>query len=119
MIVFIHLARNVNVVDLSLYEDVILDACCQNIASADEIWHLVVEMSVLLLTSTQRSNCRSSWYTCYLCFAFNEFLIAYLDTVAGSHMDWQPFGITNRCALKTSLLGQGSFLCFVWLQFFG
>lgn len=70
MIVFIHLAKNVNVVDLSLYEDVILDACCQNIASADEIWHLVVEMSVLLVTSTQRSNCRSSWYTCLSLFCF-------------------------------------------------
>ncbi|KAE8689607.1 hypothetical protein F3Y22_tig00110933pilonHSYRG00161 [Hibiscus syriacus] len=27
--------------------DVILDACCQNIASADEIWQYVVEMSSL------------------------------------------------------------------------
>ncbi|KAJ0045054.1 hypothetical protein Pint_06423 [Pistacia integerrima] len=77
MIVFIHLAKNVNVVDLSLYEDVILDACCQNIASADEIWHLVVEMSVLLVTSTQRSNCRSSWFERIL----NEML---------SHLERQP-----------------------------
>lgn len=62
MISFIHLAKNVNAAELSWYEDVILDACCQNIASSDEIWHLVVEMSVVLLTSIQRSNPRSSWY---------------------------------------------------------
>jgi len=56
------LQKNVNAAELSWYEDVILDACCQNIASSDEIWHLVVEMSVVLLTSIQRSNPRSSWF---------------------------------------------------------
>lgn len=63
MISFIHLAKNVNPSELSWYEDVILDACCQNIASSDDIWHLVVEMSVLLVTCTQQSNPRSPWYT--------------------------------------------------------
>ncbi|XP_052187389.1 uncharacterized protein At2g39910 isoform X2 [Diospyros lotus] len=61
MISFIHLAKNVNAAELSWYEDVILDACCQNIACSDEIWHLVVEMSVALLSCIQRSNPRSSW----------------------------------------------------------
>lgn len=58
---FIHIAKNVNSTEISWYEDVILDACCQNIASSDEIWHHVVEMSVLLVTSTQQSNPRSQW----------------------------------------------------------
>lgn len=62
MITFIHLAKNVDANELCLYEDVILDACCQNIASADEIWHLVVEMSVLLVTLIHQSNPRSPWY---------------------------------------------------------
>lgn len=61
MISFIRIAKNVNPTELAFYEDVILDACCQNIASTDEIWHLVVEMSVLLVTNTQKNNCRSSW----------------------------------------------------------
>ncbi|KAJ0601857.1 hypothetical protein HanIR_Chr03g0133441 [Helianthus annuus] len=26
--------------EFSLYEDVILDACCQNIASNDDIWNM-------------------------------------------------------------------------------
>ncbi|XP_057510544.1 uncharacterized protein At2g39910-like [Actinidia eriantha] len=62
MVSFIHLAKNVNAAELGWYEDVILDACCQNIASSDEIWHLVVEMSVVLLTCIQRSNPRSTWF---------------------------------------------------------
>lgn len=59
---FIHLAKNVNATEISWYEDVILDACCQNIACSDEIWQHVVEMSVLLVSITQRSNPRSQWY---------------------------------------------------------
>ncbi|PWA39824.1 Armadillo-like helical [Artemisia annua] len=62
MITFIHLAKHVKAAEFSLYEDVILDACCQNIASDDEIWEYVVEMSVLLVASTQQNNPRSSWY---------------------------------------------------------
>ncbi|KAL7146863.1 hypothetical protein ABFS83_06G070600 [Erythranthe nasuta] len=62
MISFIYLAKNVNAAEVGGYADVILDACCQNIASDDEIWHYVVEMSMLLLNLTQRSNPRSSWY---------------------------------------------------------
>lgn len=61
MISFSHLARNVNAAELLWYEDVILDACCQNIASDDEIWYHVVEMSVLLVSFTQKSNPRSPW----------------------------------------------------------
>lgn len=62
MICFIHLGKNVTFSELSWYGDVILDACCQNIASADEIWHLVVEMSVVMVTCIQGSNPRSSWF---------------------------------------------------------
>lgn len=62
MISFIHLAKNLNAAEFGVYEDVILDACCQNIASADEIWYQVVEMSVLLVTCIQQSNPRSPWY---------------------------------------------------------
>lgn len=78
MISFIHLAKNVNPSELSWYEDVILDACCQNIASSDDIWHLVVEMSVLLVTCTQQSNPRSPWYTlsdCYIIPFIRSFFI--------------------------------------------
>nr|GEV76895.1 hypothetical protein [Tanacetum cinerariifolium] len=62
MITFIHLAKHVKAAEFNLYEDVILDVCCQNIASDDEIWEYVVEMSVLLVTSTQQNNSHSSWY---------------------------------------------------------
>lgn len=62
MITLTHLGRNVDAAELDRYKDVILDACCQNIASDDEIWHLVVEASVVLVTLTQKSNPRSPWY---------------------------------------------------------
>ncbi|KAL0896686.1 hypothetical protein Bca101_080647 [Brassica carinata] len=42
--------------------DVVLDACCQNIASDDEIWNHVVELSVLLVTKLHPDNPRSLWY---------------------------------------------------------
>ena len=63
MISFTYLAKNVNAAELGSYGDVILDACCQNIASSDEIWHHVVEMSTLLVTCIQSGNPRSPWYT--------------------------------------------------------
>ena len=68
MISFIPLAKNVNAVELGSYGDVILDACCQNIASNDEIWHHVVEMSTLLATCIQSGNPRSQWYICLSVF---------------------------------------------------
>lgn len=77
MICFIHVAKNVNAAELGWYADVILDACCQNVASDDEIWEHVVEMSVLLVTCTQQSNPRSSWYEKLL----NEML---------NHLERQP-----------------------------
>jgi hypothetical protein len=61
MISFTHIAKNVKVTELSLYEDAVLDACCHNIPADDELWYRVVEVSVLLLTCTQRSNPRSPW----------------------------------------------------------
>jgi len=62
MLSFVHLGKNVSATELSWYEEPILDACCRNIASSDELWQRVVEMSVLLLTCTQQRNPRSSWY---------------------------------------------------------
>lgn len=61
MVSLIHLAENVNAAEIGWYEDVILDACCQNIASDDETWERVVQMSVLMVTFTQKSNARSIW----------------------------------------------------------
>ena len=59
MISFTHLTKNVNAAELGSYGDVLLDACCQNIASSDEIWHHVVEnleVSTLLVTYIQSGN---------------------------------------------------------------
>ncbi|PIA54457.1 hypothetical protein AQUCO_00900774v1 [Aquilegia coerulea] len=77
MLSFIHLAKNVNAAELEWYEDVILDICCRNIASDDMLWHHVVEMLVLLLTSIQKKNPRSSWFEKMM----NEML---------SHLERQP-----------------------------
>ncbi|KAI5578910.1 hypothetical protein BDE02_08G057200 [Populus trichocarpa] len=85
MISFTHLAKNVNAAELSRYEDVILDACCQNIASDDEIWCHVVEMSVLLVTCIQRSDPRSPWFEKML----NEML---------GHLERQPRNKDRRVA---------------------
>ncbi|KAL0303810.1 UNVERIFIED_CONTAM: hypothetical protein Sradi_6249100 [Sesamum radiatum] len=88
MISFIYLAKNVNAEEIGGYADVILDACCQNIASDDEIWHYVVEMSVLLVTLTQPRNPRSSWYEKLL----NEML---------NHLERQPRNKQRRIAWLT------------------
>lgn len=64
MVSFIHLGKNVDAAELGGYEDVILDACCQNIASDDEIWHYVIEASVIFMSLTQKSNPRGLWYVC-------------------------------------------------------
>ncbi|KAL2333325.1 hypothetical protein Fmac_014538 [Flemingia macrophylla] len=77
MISLSHVGRNVDAAELGGYADVILDACCQNTASDDEIWHHVVEASVVLVTLTQRSNPRSPWFERML----NEML---------SHLERQP-----------------------------
>lgn len=63
---FMHIAKNVKVTELSLYEDAILDACCNYIPADDDLWYHIVEVSVLLLTCTQRSNPRSPWYALLL-----------------------------------------------------
>jgi hypothetical protein len=55
MVSFMHIAKNVKVIELSLYEDAILDAYCHNIPADDELWYRIVEVLVLLLTCTQRS----------------------------------------------------------------
>ncbi|OMO68421.1 Armadillo-like helical [Corchorus capsularis] len=85
MISLIHMAKNVNAADFGWYGDAILDACCHNIASADEIWKYVVEMLVLLVTSIERDNPRSSWFEKML----NEML---------SHLERQPRDKERRIA---------------------
>ncbi|KAJ8532215.1 hypothetical protein K7X08_012138 [Anisodus acutangulus] len=85
MVSLIHLAENVNAAEIGWYEDVILDACCQNVASDDEIWEHVVQMSVLMVTFTQKSNPRSIWYEKLL----NEML---------SHLERQPRNKERRIA---------------------
>lgn len=85
MITLTYLGRNVDAAELDRYKDVILDACCQNIASDDEIWHLVVEASVVLVTLTQKRNPRSPWFERML----NEML---------SHLERQPRNKERRIA---------------------
>ncbi|KAG6538384.1 hypothetical protein ZIOFF_003502 [Zingiber officinale] len=80
---FIHIVKNVNAAELSWYEEAILDVCCSNIPAADELWHRVIEISVLLLTSTQKANPRSPWFERML----NEML---------SHLERQPFNKERR-----------------------
>ncbi|KAK7317908.1 hypothetical protein RJT34_02526 [Clitoria ternatea] len=53
MISFEHVGKNVHVAELGGYVDVILDACCQNTASNDDIWHYVVKTSIVLVTLTK------------------------------------------------------------------
>ncbi|XP_031501320.1 uncharacterized protein At2g39910 isoform X2 [Nymphaea colorata] len=62
IISFLHIAKNMNMAELDWYADVILDACCRNIPANDDIWHSTIEMTVLLVTCTQRRNPRCSWY---------------------------------------------------------
>ena len=42
MISFMHIAKNVKVTELSLYEDAALDACCHNIPADDELYGIVL-----------------------------------------------------------------------------
>ncbi|CAN6176972.1 unnamed protein product [Urochloa humidicola] len=88
MVSFMHIAKNVKVTELSLYEDAILDACCHNIPADDELWYCVVEVSVLLLTCTQQSNPRSPWYDRVL----NEML---------GHLERQPLNKERRVTWLT------------------
>ncbi|KAF0903871.1 hypothetical protein E2562_029958, partial [Oryza meyeriana var. granulata] len=88
MVSFTHIAKNVKATELNLYEDAILDACCQNIPADDELWYRIVEVSVLLLTCTQRSNPRSPWYDRMLA----EML---------GHLERQPLNKKRRVAWLT------------------
>lgn len=78
MISLMHVGKNVDAAQLGGYVDVILDACCQNTASDDEIWHHVVEASVVLVTLTQRSNPRSPWYI----HPFPFYFLSIVDVIA-------------------------------------
>ncbi|MED6219616.1 hypothetical protein PIB30_037418 [Stylosanthes scabra] len=85
MVCFTHVGKNVAAAEIGSFADVILDACCQNIASTDEIWQQVVEASVVISTLTQRSNPRSPWFERML----NEML---------SHLERQPKNKERRIA---------------------
>ncbi|KAJ4792341.1 ARM repeat superfamily protein [Rhynchospora pubera] len=85
MFSFIHIANNVSTAEFSLYEEAVLDACCRNIPASDELWHHVVEVSVLLLTYTRKSNPRSPWFDRIL----SEML---------GHLERQPFNKERRTA---------------------
>ncbi|XP_065008335.1 uncharacterized protein At2g39910-like isoform X1 [Musa acuminata AAA Group] len=82
---FIHIVKNVNSAELGWYEEAVLDVCCRNILAADELWDRIVEVSVLLLTSTQQTNPRSPWFERML----NEML---------GHLERQPFKKERRIA---------------------
>uniref|UniRef100_A0A0D9WTL0 Uncharacterized protein n=1 Tax=Leersia perrieri TaxID=77586 RepID=A0A0D9WTL0_9ORYZ len=88
MVSFMHIAKSVKATELNLYEDAILDACCHNIPADDELWYRIVEVSVLLLTCTQRSNPRSPWYDRMLA----EML---------GHLERQPLNKKRRVAWLT------------------
>ncbi|GAU40079.1 hypothetical protein TSUD_151230 [Trifolium subterraneum] len=90
MISFMHLGKNVDAAELGGFEDVILDACCQNIASDDEIWHCVVEASITLMSLTHKSNPRSPWFEKML----NEMF---------SHLERQPRNKERRIAWLKSV----------------
>ncbi|XP_006656414.2 uncharacterized protein At2g39910 [Oryza brachyantha] len=85
---FMHIVKNVKATELNLYEDAVLDACCHNIPADDELWHRIVEVSVLVLTCTQRSNPRSPWYDRMLA----EML---------GHLERQPLNKKRRVAWLT------------------
>lgn len=88
MISFVHIAKTMSSGDLGSYGDVVLDACCQNIASDDEIWVHVVELSVLLVTKLHPNNPRSSWHERIM----NEML---------GHLERQPRNKERRIAWLT------------------
>uniref|UniRef100_A0A0E0E5S0 Uncharacterized protein n=1 Tax=Oryza meridionalis TaxID=40149 RepID=A0A0E0E5S0_9ORYZ len=88
MVSFMHIAKSVKATELNLYEDAILDACCHNIPADDELWYRTVEVFVLLLTCTQRSNPRSPWYDRMLA----EML---------GHLERQPLNKKRRVAWLT------------------
>lgn len=90
MICLAHVGKNVDAAELGGYVDVILDACCQNMASDDEIWNHVVEASVVLVALTQKSNPRSPWFERML----NEML---------SHLERQPRNKERRIAWLKSV----------------
>ncbi|KAH7688124.1 Armadillo-like helical-containing protein [Dioscorea alata] len=85
MLTFMHVGKNVTMAELGWYEDAILDACCRNIASSDELWHCVVEVSVLMLTCLEGKNPRSSWFEQIM----NEML---------GHLERQPMNKDRRVA---------------------
>lgn len=90
MVSFAHLGKNVDAAELGGFEDVILDACCQNIAADDEVWDCVVEASITLMSLTQKSNPRSPWFEKML----NEML---------SHLERQPRNKERRIAWLKSV----------------
>ncbi|KAJ3696222.1 hypothetical protein LUZ60_001599 [Juncus effusus] len=85
LISFTHISNNVNKDEISRYEEAVLDAICRNIASVDEIWYQLVQISVLFLNLTQENNPRSPW------------LDRMMSEMLG-HLERQPYNRERRIA---------------------
>lgn len=85
MISFIYFVKNIKVVELGCFGDVIFDVCYYNIVFSDEIWYFVVEMIVFFVICLQRDNFRSLWYMFFLfvicsiivCIVYVEIVVLY------------------------------------------
>ncbi|PNY07228.1 hypothetical protein L195_g003715 [Trifolium pratense] len=101
MISFMHLGKNVDAAELGGFEDVILDACCQNIASDDEIWHCVIEASITLMSLTHKKSIdilTAIGRFEILCCRFERMLNEML-----SHLERQPRNKERRIAWLKSV----------------
>jgi hypothetical protein len=62
MMAFIHLADNLSPTELRWYKDAILDAVTRSIIGCEDLWPVVVQMSVALVTRIEGKNSHSQWY---------------------------------------------------------
>jgi len=62
MMAFIHLADNLSPTELQWYKDAILDAVTRSVIGCEDLWPVVVQMSVALVTRIEGKNSHSQWY---------------------------------------------------------
>jgi len=62
MMAFIHLADNLSPTELRWYKDAILDAVTRSVIGCEDLWPVVVQMSVALVTRIEGKNSHSQWY---------------------------------------------------------
>jgi hypothetical protein len=62
MMAFIHLADNLSPTELRWYKDAILDAVTRSVIGCEDLWPVVVQMSVALVTRIEEKNSHSQWY---------------------------------------------------------